>query len=109
MWLGKPHPLIYDVCRELLARLGAQRLVAIGDSLAHDIGGGAAAGCDTCFIAGGLHGRAFAEAVPDAARDALLRQLVTADAHRGARAPDWALSTLRWAEGPASAILINTP
>ncbi|WP_374221485.1 HAD hydrolase-like protein [Variovorax sp. E3] len=40
MWVGKPHPLIYDACRERLAALGVTRICAVGDSLEHDVLGG---------------------------------------------------------------------
>ena len=39
VWLGKPHALIYTVCREALGRMGSRHFLAIGDSLAHDIAG----------------------------------------------------------------------
>lgn len=92
-WLGKPHPLIYGVCRETLGRWGARRLLAVGDSLAHDIAGGAAAGYDTCFVAGGLQAADFATA-PD--RAAVLYRLLAGEEAGGAPAPGWALPTLRW-------------
>ena len=51
---GKPEPRIYRSC---LARLGLEqsRVVAIGDSLEHDIAGAEAAGIDSVFIGGGIH------------------------------------------------------
>ncbi|WID98683.1 TIGR01459 family HAD-type hydrolase [Bosea vestrisii] len=51
---GKPEPRIYRTC---LARLGLDRsrVVAIGDSLEHDIAGAQAAGLDSVFIGGGIH------------------------------------------------------
>jgi HAD superfamily hydrolase (TIGR01459 family) len=51
---GKPQPRIYRTC---LAKLGLDRsrVVAIGDSLEHDIAGAQGAGIDSVFIAGGIH------------------------------------------------------
>lgn len=51
---GKPQPRIYRTC---LARLGLDRsrVVAIGDSLEHDIAGAQGAGLDSVFIGGGIH------------------------------------------------------
>lgn len=51
---GKPEPRIYRSC---LARLGLDRsrVVAVGDSLEHDIAGAEAAGIDSLFIGGGIH------------------------------------------------------
>ncbi|MDB5365082.1 MAG: superfamily protein, partial [Rhodospirillales bacterium] len=54
-YIGKPHAPIY---REALARLGVSdpaRVLAVGDSLEHDIAGGRAAGCATLWLRGGIH------------------------------------------------------
>lgn len=51
---GKPHARIYRTCLRLLG-LPAPRLLAIGDSLEHDVAGAARAGIDAAFIAGGIH------------------------------------------------------
>ncbi len=102
IWVGKPYPLIYEACREWLARLGATRICAIGDSLAHDVRGGAGAGFDTCFVAGGLHANDFACSTdPIGAADfsshqvELVRLLALPEA-AGTPAPTWALTTLNW-------------
>jgi HAD superfamily hydrolase (TIGR01459 family) len=51
---GKPEPRIYRTC---LVRLGLDRsrVVAIGDSLEHDIAGAQGIGIDSVFIGGGIH------------------------------------------------------
>ncbi|GIL38352.1 TIGR01459 family HAD-type hydrolase [Roseiterribacter gracilis] len=54
-YIGKPFAPIY---REALARLGVSdpsRVLAVGDSLEHDIAGGRAAGCATLWLRGGIH------------------------------------------------------
>jgi HAD superfamily hydrolase (TIGR01459 family) len=54
-YIGKPYAPIY---REALSRLGVSdpaRVLAVGDSLEHDIAGGRAAGCATLWLRGGIH------------------------------------------------------
>lgn len=72
--VGKPHKIIYDECREVLARSGvgpSARVAAVGDSLHHDVLGAALNGVDSVFIAGGVHYRELgvpqAQAVPPSA------------------------------------------
>ena len=52
-YFGKPHPAVYALA---LAALGLPhaRVLAVGDGLATDIAGAAAAGLDSLLIAGGL-------------------------------------------------------
>ncbi len=56
--LGKPDPAIYA---PLLERLGAprERVLAVGDALRTDIAGAKAAGIDSCWVLGGIHGEAL--------------------------------------------------
>jgi len=56
--VGKPHPLIYDACRAVLANCGISdgaTIAAVGDSLHHDVLGAAQNGVDSIFICGGVH------------------------------------------------------
>ncbi len=55
-WHGKPHPEVYRSCFALLPDVAPARIAAIGDSLRTDVAGAAAAGIDSIFIAGGIHG-----------------------------------------------------
>jgi len=55
-WHGKPHPEVYRSCFELLHGISPARIAAIGDSLRTDVAGAQAAGIDSIFIAGGIHG-----------------------------------------------------
>lgn len=92
VWIGKPHGLIFAACTAQLERLGARRPVMVGDSLEHDIAGGAAAGHATCLITGGLLQAEFPPEVwrrPDERRARLQR--LCADA---AAQPDWVLPSL---------------
>lgn len=55
---GKPHPAIYHSCLKTLGTLGIddpRRVLAVGDSIEHDILGAARANIDSAFIAGGIH------------------------------------------------------
>jgi HAD superfamily hydrolase (TIGR01459 family) len=56
--VGKPHPGIY---RAVLDRLGVTpaRVLAVGDALRTDIAGAAAAGLNSCWVLGGIHGEAL--------------------------------------------------
>jgi len=53
--LGKPDPLIYAPVLEMLG-LPKPRVLAVGDALRTDIAGAKAAGVDSCWVLGGLHG-----------------------------------------------------
>jgi HAD superfamily hydrolase (TIGR01459 family) len=86
---GKPGPEIYAAA--LAHAPGWRRGLALGDSLEHDIAGGAAAGLDTALITRGIHWPSVADsptARPDPAR------LATLCAAEGP-VPTFALSTLR--------------
>ncbi len=52
---GKPHPAIYRSCLQALGIDDRRRVLAIGDSVEHDILGASRAGIDSAFIAGGIH------------------------------------------------------
>lgn len=55
-WHGKPHPEVYRSCFALLPDVAPARIAAIGDSLRTDVAGASAAGIDSIFVAGGIHG-----------------------------------------------------
>ena len=75
LYVGKPHAPIYDACFVALRGLGRDEIVAIGDSLDHDIRGANAAGIDSVLIAGGLHAADFPVAASLEARRATLGEL----------------------------------
>lgn len=52
--MGKPAPVIYQAALGMLG-LPAGQVLAVGDSLEHDIGGAQAAGVDSVFVLGGIH------------------------------------------------------
>jgi len=92
-YVGKPHPEVYEFCRALFPKQSTSQIVAIGDSLQHDVAGGNAAGFDTVFIAGGIHGDGFASVSDDNARHTRLDELIGLHTDRR---PTWMLSSLRW-------------
>ena len=53
-WIGKPHPLIYAEAARLLPGIAPDRVLCIGDSPAHDVAGGRAAGYATALVRTGL-------------------------------------------------------
>ena len=58
--LGKPDPAIYGPVLGLLATPRG-RTLAVGDALRTDIAGAQAAGLDSCWVLGGLHGEHLRE------------------------------------------------
>ncbi len=87
-WVGKPAPLIY---RAALRRLGLPpaRVLAVGDSLDHDIAGAVGVGLEAALVTGGIHRGDFAEAVDPAAQQRRLGELMAA--RPGAVPPTWLL------------------
>lgn len=58
-WMGKPDPVIYKTALNML-QLPKEKVIAIGDSLQHDIQGACNAGVDSIFITGGIHAKDIA-------------------------------------------------
>lgn len=54
-WIGKPYKEVYTHALNYLKAIPTQRILCVGDSLEHDITGGAQAGLHTLFIRGGIH------------------------------------------------------
>ena len=52
---GKPHPAIYQSCLEALPVGARGKVVAVGDSIEHDVLGAVRAGLRSAFVAGGVH------------------------------------------------------
>ncbi|NIA70665.1 TIGR01459 family HAD-type hydrolase [Pelagibius litoralis] len=55
LYVGKPHPLVYRSILEAIAPTPADRVLAIGDSLAHDVAGAAGVGMASALILQGIH------------------------------------------------------
>lgn len=88
---GKPHARIYAGC---LARLGLprNRILAVGDSLEHDVAGAAGAGIDAAFIAGGIHEGELRWSPEGRADPQSCRELFARDGRR----PRYCLSRFAW-------------
>jgi HAD superfamily hydrolase (TIGR01459 family) len=93
-YVGKPWPAIYTVALETLER-PADRVVAIGDSLDHDVAGAAGMEIDSALITGGVH----RDELGDLEGDALLERL---DRLAGERSrPTWVMAAFRPEAGGA--------
>lgn len=90
-YIGKPHPEVYDFARARFARHGVRRVLAIGDSLQHDVRGGQEAGFDTVFVRDGIYQDRFA-GLDRAEQDDLLGEL----SRQYEAWPDAILPSLRW-------------
>jgi HAD superfamily hydrolase (TIGR01459 family) len=78
---GKPHPPIYRTCLEAFGGIDHGRVVAVGDSIEHDVAGAAGAGVASALIAGGIHAAQLGIAHGQApSRDAVAALLATAPA-----------------------------
>ncbi len=58
-YVGKPGSRIYRACLEHLAGVPKSRILAVGDSLAHDIRGAGDAGIPRAFVISGIHREQF--------------------------------------------------
>lgn len=56
-WFGKPWPVAYAYCQNVLGSIEPSAILAIGDTLRTDIAGATASGIDSVLITGGIHAR----------------------------------------------------
>lgn len=91
-YVGKPYRPIYGACLDVLDGLEPEEIVAIGDSLEHDIKGAQNVGIASCFLMAGIHA---AEFPPDASRAAHQHTLDQLCGRYDAR-PDWVAPALVW-------------
>ncbi len=94
-WVGKPAPPIYRAAL-LHLDLPPSKVLAVGDSLEHDVAGAAGAGLDSALVTAGIHRAAFAGAT-DAADN--LRRLGKLEAEFDQTAPTWLLPGFFFEEG----------
>jgi HAD superfamily hydrolase (TIGR01459 family) len=92
-YVGKPHHPIYQVCLEALDHPPHAEVLTVGDSMAHDVAGGAAMELDTALIMSGIHGRIFDAERGVGANRAALEEL----AREYGVLPRWVLPRFRWA------------
>ena len=88
--MGKPDAIIY---KTLLGKIGRESgaVIAVGDSMEHDVAGARRAGIDTLFICGGIHATELSDG-NDGVDEAALRALY--DAHDST--PRYASWRLEW-------------
>ncbi|WEX08369.1 TIGR01459 family HAD-type hydrolase [Chelativorans sp. AA-79] len=70
LWVGKPHAPIYEYAHRLCGAPAKERIVAIGDSLEHDIAGAAAFGIHAVLVRLGVSAEATEEALRAEAAEA---------------------------------------
>ncbi|HEX2477732.1 MAG TPA: TIGR01459 family HAD-type hydrolase [Geminicoccaceae bacterium] len=92
-YVGKPHHPIYHVCLEALGHPPHAEVLTVGDSMAHDVAGGAAMELDTALIMSGIHRRIFDVERGVRANRAALEEL----AREYGVLPRWVLPRFRWA------------
>jgi HAD superfamily hydrolase (TIGR01459 family) len=92
-YVGKPHHPIYQVCLEALDDPPHDEVLTVGDSMAHDVAGGAAMELDTALIMSGIHRRIFDVERGPSANRAALEEL----AREYGVLPRWVLPRFRWA------------
>lgn len=90
--VGKPHPAVYGACLDALDGIAPAEVVAIGDSMEHDLQGAADAGLAGCFLTDGIHAAAFPPGM--AAAKLLVGVGELAARHRAH--PDWVARRLAW-------------
>ena len=91
-YVGKPHRPIYEACLEALGEVSRAEVLTVGDSIAHDVAGGAAMELDTALIMSGIHGRLFDLDRGACANRAALEEL----AREYGVLPRWVLPRLAW-------------
>ncbi|HEX6014614.1 MAG TPA: TIGR01459 family HAD-type hydrolase, partial [Geminicoccaceae bacterium] len=92
LYVGKPHAPIYGACLDALDGLEPSQIVAVGDSIEHDVRGANGVGIDCCFVTGGIHAQHFPPEVSPAEREGRLADLCQ---RFGAR-PEWVVPRLVW-------------
>ncbi|MBU6474587.1 MAG: TIGR01459 family HAD-type hydrolase [Alphaproteobacteria bacterium] len=92
-YIGKPHKTIFRYCLTLFDDVIPSRILVIGDSIQHDIAGGASADLDTAFITAGIHAAAFKPGMLPGQKRKMMEQLALG--YGGIR-PTWVLDGLVW-------------
>ncbi|MGF1594815.1 MAG: TIGR01459 family HAD-type hydrolase [Kiloniellaceae bacterium] len=92
VYIGKPHPLIYRQVLAGLAPLPPGRMLAVGDSLDHDIAGAAGVGLAAALVIGGIH----REELGDPAEGDTFASRLAALERRHRVRPDYLLRRLAW-------------
>ncbi len=92
VYVGKPHPLIYRHVLQNLAPLSPGRILAVGDSLSHDIAGAQGVGLASALVIEGIHHGELGDPAEGGAFESRLAALQ----RRHHAAPDYLLRRLAW-------------
>ena len=92
LYVGKPHAPIYGACLDALGGLAPSEIVAIGDSVEHDVRGAKGVGIDSCLVTGGIHAEEFPGGASPVEREGRLADLCQLF---GAK-PQWVVPRLVW-------------
>ena len=91
-YVGKPHRPIYAACLRTLDGLRPEEIVAVGDSMDHDVRGALNVGLHAAFVTGGIHRDLFPERLSGAARTQALDRLI----EETGVSPHWVIPGLVW-------------
>ncbi len=94
-YIGKPHQPIFQRCIKIFQEqeIYPGHTIVIGDTMAHDILGGALVNIDTCLVKTGLHANAFKNKATPAETDKALNLII--NQFNGVK-PKYLVDTLRW-------------
>lgn len=92
-YVGKPHRQIYETVLDTLGHPPPGRILAVGDSLDHDVLGAHRMGMATLFVTNGVHAPHFSSATGGPAIRAALHRLAGSDKPL----PDYVMRELAWA------------
>lgn len=94
-YIGKPHQPIFQQCIKSLQQreIYPGQTIVIGDTMAHDVLGGALVNMDTCLVKAGLHAPSFANAKTPLETNRALTLLV--NQYNKIR-PKYLVETMKW-------------
>lgn len=92
VYIGKPHPLIYRHVLRNLAPLPSSRVLAVGDSLSHDVAGAQGVGIASALVIEGIHHEELGSPAEGEAFDSRLAALE----RRAHVQADYLLQRLAW-------------
>ena len=92
-YIGKPHKTIFRYCLGLFDNIIPSRILVIGDSIQHDIVGGAGMDIDTAFITSGIHAKDFTSGMTPEQKHKVMQHLTQG---YGDVQPTWIMDSLVW-------------
>ncbi len=98
--IGKPHKMIFRHCVGLFEDIIPSRILVVGDSLYHDVAGGAAVDLDTALVLSGIHEKLFKSGMPAEQKRKTVEHLIQ---NYGAR-PKCVFDSLIWLTEQAAAL-----